>query len=120
MNAKNRFWRMLRIVAWLRRRARASPRRSPFTSVTLALCIATSVPVPMAIPTSAWASAGASFTPSPAIATFRPSPCRRLITAIFCSGSTSASTSVMPSRRATASAVARLSPVSMTIRSPAA
>ena len=34
-----------------------------------ALSIATSVPVPIAIPTSAWASAGASLIPSPAIAT---------------------------------------------------
>ena len=34
--------------------------------------IATSVPVPIAIPRSAWASAGASLTPSPTIATTRP------------------------------------------------
>ncbi|MGC3972943.1 MAG: hypothetical protein QM771_00975 [Nitrospira sp.] len=34
------------------------PRKSPFTSVTPAFSIATSVPVPMAIPTSAWARAG--------------------------------------------------------------
>ena len=34
------------------------PRRSPFTSVTPALSIATSVPVPMAMPTCACASAG--------------------------------------------------------------
>ena len=38
-----------------------------------ALSIATSVPVPMAMPTSACASAGASLIPSPAIATLRPS-----------------------------------------------
>ncbi len=37
-----------------------------------ALSIATSVPVPIAMPTSADASAGASLTPSPAIATTRP------------------------------------------------
>src|SRR5262245_41028815 len=60
---------MFRIVAWLSRRARTMPRRSPLTRVIPALCIATSVPLPMAIPTSAWARAGASFTPSPAIAT---------------------------------------------------
>ena len=35
---------------------------------------ATSVPAPMAMPTSAVASAGASFTPSPTMATLRP-PC---------------------------------------------
>ena len=39
--------------------------------MTPALSIATSVPVPMAMPTSAWASAGASLMPSPAIATIR-------------------------------------------------
>src|SRR5918993_3707498 len=67
MKAKNRFWRMLRIVACDRRRARTMPVRSPFSSVTPALSIATSVPVPMAMPTSAAASAGASLTPSPAM-----------------------------------------------------
>ena len=79
-----------------------------------------SVPVPMAMPTSAAASAGASFTPSPAIATTRPSARRRLTTSLFRSGRTSASTSSMPSRRATALAVVRLSPVSMTMRRPSA
>ena len=49
------------------------PVRSPLSSVTPALSMATSVPVPMAMPTSAAASAGASLTPSPAIATTRPS-----------------------------------------------
>ena len=44
---------MFRTVARLSRRARTTPRRSPETSVTPALCIATSVPVPMAMPTSA-------------------------------------------------------------------
>src|SRR2546427_3633876 len=58
---------MLRIVARLRRRARAMPRRSPLTRVTPALFIATSVPVPMAMPTSAFAKAGASLMPSPAM-----------------------------------------------------
>ena len=57
----------------LRRRARTMPVRSPLSSVTPALSMATSVPVPMAMPTSAAASAGASLTPSPAMATTRPS-----------------------------------------------
>ena len=78
-----------------------------------ALSIATSVPDPIAMPTSAAASAGASLTPSPAIATTRPSAFSFATTALFWSGRTSASTSAMPSLRATASAVARLSPVSM-------
>jgi hypothetical protein len=42
---------MFAIVARLRRRARTMPVKSPFTSVTPALSIATSVPVPIAIPT---------------------------------------------------------------------
>ncbi len=46
-------------------------------SVTPADSIATSVPVPMATPTSAEASAGASLTPSPTIATALPSAWRR-------------------------------------------
>ena len=64
---------MLRTVASEIARARTMPRRSPLTSVTWALDMATSVPVPMAMPTSAAASAGASLMPSPAIATRRPS-----------------------------------------------
>ena len=48
----------------------------------------------------------------------RPSAWSRLTTSPFSSGSTSACTSSMPSFRATASAVVRLSPVSMTTRSP--
>ena len=49
-----------------------------------ALSIATSVPVPMAMPTSACASAGASLIPSPAIATTCPSAwSRRTAVALF-------------------------------------
>jgi len=44
---------MLRTVASESSRARAIARRSPFTSVTWALLIATFVPVPIAIPTLA-------------------------------------------------------------------
>ena len=75
----------------------------------------------MAMPTSAAASAGASLTPSPAIATTRP--CLRsrstIVGLVLAAG--------LPPRRprcrawrATASAVVRLSPVSMTTRTPAA
>src|SRR5437763_980504 len=116
MNAKNRFWRILLITAVERCRACAMPVRSPRTSVIPALSIATSVPVPIAMPTSAAASAGASLTPSPAIATTRPSRRSRSTTALFWSGSTSASTSAMPSFRATPCAVVRLAPVSITMR----
>src|SRR5437879_648197 len=111
---------MLAMVAPESLRARAIARRSPFTSVTPALSMAMSVPVPMAMPTSAAASAGASLTPSPAIATTRPSLRRRCTVLAFSSGRTSATTSVMPSCWATASAVRRLSPVSITSRRPSA
>src|SRR5258708_6187166 len=50
---------MFRMVARESLIARAMPRRSPFTRVTPALSIAMSVPVPMAMPTSAWARVGA-------------------------------------------------------------
>ena len=60
--------------------------------------IATSAPVPIAIPRSASASAGASLTPSPTIATTRPSACSRRTTSAFSAGSTSAMTSSMPTR----------------------
>ena len=73
------------------------PRRSPLTSVTPALSIATSVPVPIAMPTWRCASAGASLMPSPAIATTRPSLCSRSMPSAFSSGSTSATTSSIPS-----------------------
>src|SRR4029434_2528060 len=64
-------------------------------------------------------SPGASLTPSPSIATLRPLTRRSRTTSIFRSGSTSASTCVIASFVATASAVRRLSPVSITIVSPA-
>ncbi len=62
---------MLRIVFCDKLRACTIPVRSPPGSVTPALSIATSVPEPMASPTSAAASAGASLTP---IATHRDHP----------------------------------------------
>ena len=55
--------------------ASATSAGSPRISVMPAACIATSVPVAIAMPTSAAASAGASLMPSPTIATTLP-PCR--------------------------------------------
>ena len=72
---------MLPIIARLRRMAFSMPRRSPLRRVMPALSIATSVPVPIAMPTSAAASAGASLMPSPAIATTWP--CSRSLTNAF-------------------------------------
>ena len=48
------------------------PRRSPPIRVTSEAAMATSVPVPMAMPRSAWARAGASLIPSPTMATVLP------------------------------------------------
>ena len=81
---------------------------------------ATSVPAPMAIPTSAVASAGASFTPSPTMATLRPPSWKRLTAAALSAGRTCAATSSMPRRRATESATAWLSPVIIATRTPRA
>ena len=59
-------------------------RRLELMRVISADSIAMSVPDPIAIPTSDCSSAGASFIPSPTIATFRP-PRWRAVTALFCS-----------------------------------
>jgi len=83
-----------------------------------ALSIATSAPVPIAMPTSAAASAGASFTPSPAIAILWPSRRNWSMRSFLASGSTPARTSSMPSLPATACAVRSLSPVAMITRRP--
>ena len=88
-------------------------RGSDRTSTMSADSIATSVPAPMAIPTSADTSAGASFTPSPTIATVKPRRFTSAIFAAFWSGSTSAKYSVMPSSVATHRATVVASPVSM-------
>ena len=109
---------MLRRVATASFRARTMPVKSPPSNVIPALSIATSAPVPMAIPTSAAASAGASFTPSPAMAIKRPSLRRRSTSAFLSSGSTPARTSSMPRRSATTCAVRALSPVAMMTRRP--
>ena len=117
---RTRFSLIVRSVARQRRIASAAARRSPQTSVRSEASMATSVPVPIARPRSAWASAGASLTPSPTIATTRPSSWRRLTTSTLSAGSTSAMTSSMPTSAATAVAVVSLSPVSSTGRRPSA
>ena len=55
-------------------------------STMLPASLAAVVPVFIATPTSACASAGASLVPSPVIATSLPSACSRLISAILSSG----------------------------------
>ncbi len=117
--AKARFCFMFLTVACDIRIAALMPRKSPLISVTWALFMATSVPVPMAMPTWALASAGASLMPSPAMATTRPSFCSRVTSASLSAGLTSPRTSTMPNCRATALAVVKPSPVAMMMRNPA-
>src|SRR6516225_8505288 len=80
--------------------------------------LAAEVPVFMATPTSAWASAGASLVPSPVIATSLPPSCSFLISAILSSGVASARKSSTPDSSAMALAVSGLSPVIMTVLMP--
>ena len=98
--------------------ALATPLRLPCINVMSAVSMATSVPLPMAIPTSACARAGASFTPSPTIATRRPSFWAAIIAAALSAGSTPARTCSIPTWAATASATFWLSPVSMSTSIP--
>src|SRR6266540_2831316 len=74
------------------RMASTAARRSPRTRVRSDASMATSVPVPIARPRSAWARAAASLTPSPTIATTLPSACSRLTTSTLSAGNTSAMT----------------------------
>ena len=82
--------------------------------------MATSVPVPIAEPTSACARAGASLMPSPTIPTILPSSWRRRTSAALWAGITSATTRRIPTWEAIAAAVARLSPVIMMTSMPRA
>ena len=92
--------------------------RSLCISTISALSIATSVPAPIAIPVSADASAGASLTPSPIIATLCPAALSFAISASFSSGSTPAITLSIPTCSFMALAVTSLSPVNITTSMP--
>ena len=81
---------------------------------------AAEVPVCMATPTSAWASAGASLVPSPHIATSLPLPCSSRIRRSLASGVACARKSSTPASAAIAAAVCGLSPVIITVRMPMA
>ncbi len=74
----------------------------------------------IATPTSACASAGASFVPSPVIATSLPSACSRLMSVILSSGVAWARKSSTPASLAIEAAVSGLSPVIMTVLMPMA
>src|SRR5256885_763818 len=111
---------MVFTVARESRSARDTPRGSLPTRTTPAEAIAPPVPLPMAIPRSAWASAGASFTPSPTIATRRPARCSSAVASAFCPGFTPPRASSIPSSRAIAVAVRWVSPDRSSVRSPRA
>ena len=108
---------MLRSVARLRRIAAGTSLKRLFINTTSAASMAISVPAPMAMPISARVNAGASFMPSPTIATL-PLLCRDRITASLPSGRTPAMTSFTPACLPMAFAVRSLSPVSMTTSMP--
>ena len=76
------------------------------------------VPVFMATPTSACASAGASLVPSPHMATSLPLACSSRISLSFSSGVAWARKSSTPASAAMAAAVIGLSPVIMMVRMP--
>ena len=69
MSAQNRFCLTVLNVAREISRAVRTSMRELFESITSAESMATSVPAPIAIPISASARAGASFMPSPTMAT---------------------------------------------------
>ena len=120
MKAKNRFWRMLRIVARDSRRARTMPRQVALEQGDAG---ALHRDVGAGAHGDADVGRGERRRVVDAVAGHRDHPARALqrsTTALFWSGRTSASTSSMPSRRATALAVVRLSPVSITTRMPSA
>ena len=107
-------------VARESRIASATTSRSLAMTVMSLAAIAASVPVPMATPRSAAARPAASLTPSPTMATTRPSCWSCLITASLPSGVTPERTSSIPTAAATLTAAPALSPVSSTGVSPSA
>src|SRR5699024_7723887 len=112
--AHHRFCFIFRYVARESSTIDRTDRGSSEARMTPAEPMATSVPAPMAMPTSACASAGASLTPSPTIATRLPSFCSSLTFADLSAGWTPAKTRSMPSSAATDRATASASPVIMT------
>ena len=88
------------------------------TNTIPAASIATFVPAPTAIPTSACVSAGASLIPSPTIATLFPLFCSSFTLSALCSGKTSAKYSSTPSSSDTHLATASASPVIIAICTP--
>ncbi len=112
------FCQMLRIVARDSATRLATSATRPWRIAASAVSSATSVPPPIAIPTSAAASAGASLMPSPTWATICPSARSASTMRCLSAGRSSAQTA-MPSAPPMAAAVQALSPVSITVAMPA-
>src|SRR5436305_1870633 len=89
-------------------------------STMLAASLAACVPVFIATPTSACASAGASLVPSPVIATRWPAACSERSNLSLSSGFACARKSSTPASPAMAAAVSALSPVIITVLLPLA
>ncbi|CPU64483.1 Uncharacterised protein [Mycobacteroides abscessus] len=87
-------------------------------STMLPASFAADVPEFIATPTSACARAGASFVPSPVMATRLPPSCSARMSASLSSGVASARKSSTPASCAMAAAVSGLSPVIITVRMP--
>ena len=96
----------------------ATPCKFPDINTTSADSIATSVPVPIASPTSASAKAGASLIPSPTKAILPYFAFSSLTALTLPSGRTSAITSSIPNCLAIARAVRALSPVTIATLRP--
>ncbi len=93
--------------------------KSSCSSTSAATSRATSAPCrPIAMPTCAAFSAGASFTPSPVIATMRPPRSSAATRRSFCSGRTRANTSARAS--AASSAASLIAAISSPVTTAAA
>ena len=118
--ANTMFWWAIRSVWRAMRMATATSDGLSSISTTSAASMAASDPMaPIAMPTSARASTGASFMPSPTNARVASSSRESISPSTWSSlswGRSSAWNSSIPSSRATTSAVTSRSPVSMTVR----
>ena len=104
---------MLRSVAWAICRAKTTFLKSGLISTTSEVSIATSVPLPIAIPTAAWAMAGLSLIPSPTNSTGWPLAWSSFKNWAFSLGNWPALTWVIPTICATDWATFSWSPVTI-------
>ncbi len=98
--------------------AAGTPSRSAPSKATSLFARAASVPLPIAQPTSAAASAGASFVPSPTITTRCEPDCKEWRASSLSAGVNEARASSMPSSSAIACTAGALSPLTIELRRP--